>query len=128
MMTYESSLPPRCVPKHLSPLFWARAEFRPWAALARRRRRTSRNAQFRGTFLALFALPIAPSLKSELASHWERLFGYSTETLFPDLDGFARADHWTADLRDLAPGRHARVKSSLSRPMSRYQTTRTATG
>jgi hypothetical protein len=34
---------------------------------------------------------------------WERLFGYSTETLFPDLDGFARANHWTADLGDLSP-------------------------
>lgn len=38
--------------------------------------------------LRLFA--ISPELKSELAGRWIDLFGYAEETLFPDVDGFAR--------------------------------------
>lgn len=39
----------------------------------------------------IFAVAITPELKGVLASKWEVLFGYSVQTLFPDIEGFARA-------------------------------------
>jgi hypothetical protein len=41
---------------------------------------------------------IPPELKHELGLHWRSLFGYTEQTMFPDLDGFAQANAASAPL------------------------------
>ncbi|HEX8101435.1 MAG TPA: FRG domain-containing protein [Solirubrobacteraceae bacterium] len=55
------------------------------------------SVRFTGTHLAqtgkvpgLSLVALSPKLKLELNRIWPSVFGYSDETLFPDLDGFAR--------------------------------------
>jgi hypothetical protein len=97
-----AALSPRMPAQHAF-LLWAKAEFRPWGSIGAPPLSDATERPVSKHLPGFVCVAVGPSLKRELASHWKRLFGYSIETLFPDLDGFARANHWTADLGDLSP-------------------------
>jgi hypothetical protein len=96
-----AALSPRMPAQHAF-LLWGKARHRPWGSIGDPPLTTDARPVSR--WLPGFAcIAIPPALKAALARHWRGLFGYTTETLFPDLDGFARANAATVELGELAP-------------------------
>jgi len=96
-----SALSPRMPAQHAF-LLWAPAEYRAWGSVGVgfADHQDDRPSYGISTFLSI-AVP--PALKANAGLHFETLFGFTDETMFPDLDGFSRAHGATAELRDMSP-------------------------
>ena len=79
----------RRIPSQHAFHLWSRATYRDWGSLASDALSPSFDGATSQISEEMAAIAVSPELKAAMRPLWRPLFGYSTASLFPDLDGFA---------------------------------------
>jgi hypothetical protein len=77
---------------------WGTARFRPWGSIGVFSEQEEGVPPTSRRVPGFVCVAVPPELKHELGLHWSSLFGFEPETMFPDLDGFARANGASEEL------------------------------
>lgn len=85
-----SALSPR-IPAQQGFFLWGPARFRPWGSIGVFTEEDAGESPISRRVPGFVCVAVAPELKHDMDLHWSSLFGFEQETMFPDLDGFARA-------------------------------------
>ena len=99
-MWRPSALSPR-IPAQQGFFLWGPARFRPWGSIGVFTEAEPGEPQVSRRVPGFVCVAVPPELKHDMGLQWSSLFGFEQETLFPDLDGFARANGQSESLGPL---------------------------